>query len=403
MVATDVDVSSYGRPHTASSKAKISAANKGKVPWNIGRKHSEETKSRIAAKTREAIIKKKTEQAKNLGLTLKEFEESKEKKKMEKKQAKLKGGLTVEGRQRISASLKARWNDPEYRKLYTVNARGNRNHSESTRAKISEAIKAKWQDEKYRSKISISPSPEVRARISATLKAKWELPEFREKMMSSISSRSEEWKMMISEKIREKWNDPAYRQAVEEGIRNSNRTYTFHATSIRPPRRSKTSLYTKEEILERRSKAKEAKKEKEKQRREVIKAAKLASNISVKDRLKNEGKSIKEMLGGEIWFEEKVKRTKKGDPFIDDDSLEAQLSAEWQKDRNKFVDIDTDTDEDDSSFDDDADTDVDDEDWDLYDDNSTADVIEVYDEDGELVGTYTEAEFERLQKKSTTR
>ena len=217
MVATDVDVNSYGRPHTASSKAKISAANKGKVPWNVGRKHSEETKLRIAAKTREAIIKKKTEQANKLGLTLTEFEESKEKKKMEKKQSKLKGGLTVEGRQRISASLKARWNDPEYRKLYTINARGNRNHSESTRAKISEAIKVKWQDEKYRSKISISPSPEVRARISATLKAKWELPEFREKMMSSLSSRSDEWKMMISEKIMEKWNDPAYRQAVEEG------------------------------------------------------------------------------------------------------------------------------------------------------------------------------------------
>jgi hypothetical protein len=396
MVATDLDVNGYGRPHTASSKAKISAANKGKVPWNAGRKHSEETKLRIAAKTREAIIRKKTEEAKNLGLSLTEYEESKEKKKLEKKKEKLKGGLTLEGRQRISASLKARWNDPEYRKLYTVNARGNRNHSESTRAKISEAIKAKWQDEKYRSKICISPSAEVRARISATLKAKWELPEFREKMMSSLSSRSDEWKLMISEKIREKWNDPVYRQAVEEGIRNSNRTYTFHSTSIRAPRRPKTQLYSQEEALERRMKAKEAKKVKEKQRRDVIKAAKLASsNVGVKNRLKTEGKSIKELLGGEIWFEEKVKRTKKGDPYIDDDSLEAQLNAEWQKDRNIFVD--TDNEDDDSSLDDD--TDADDEDWDLYDDNVTADVIEVYDEEGELVGTYTEAEFERLQKK----
>ena len=401
MVATDIDVTSYGRPHTAISKAKISAANKGKVPWNIGRKHSEETKLRIAAKTREAMVRKKTEEAKKLGLTLKEFEETKEKKKLEKKKEKLKGGLTVEGRERISASLKARWKDPEYRKLYTVNFRGNRNHSESTRAKISEAIKAKWQDDKYRSKICISPSPEVRARISATLKAKWELPEFREKMMSSLSSRSEEWKTMISEKIREKWNDPAYRHAVEEGIRNSNRTYTFHATSIRAPRRSKTPLYTPEEVFERRTKAKEAKKVKEKQRREVIKAAKLASsNISVKDRFRSEGKSIKEMLGGEIWFEEKVKRTKKGDPFIDDDSLEAQLSAEWQKD-SKFVDVDN---FDDDDCVDEVESESDDEDWDLYDDDTgTADVIEVYDEDGELVGTYTEAEFERLQKKSTAR
>jgi hypothetical protein len=46
-----------GHPHTNESKAKISAANKGKTPWNVGRQHSEETKRKIAEKTREAIIK----------------------------------------------------------------------------------------------------------------------------------------------------------------------------------------------------------------------------------------------------------------------------------------------------------------------------------------------------------
>ena len=47
-----------GHPHTAESRAKISAANKGKVPWNQGKKHSEETRRRIAEGTRRAIERK---------------------------------------------------------------------------------------------------------------------------------------------------------------------------------------------------------------------------------------------------------------------------------------------------------------------------------------------------------
>lgn len=44
-----------GKPHTDESRRKISAANKGKVPWNKGRKHSEETKRKIAEATRRAM------------------------------------------------------------------------------------------------------------------------------------------------------------------------------------------------------------------------------------------------------------------------------------------------------------------------------------------------------------
>ena len=39
--------------------------------------------------------------------------------------------------------------------------------------------------------------------------------------------------------------------------------------------------------------------------------------------------SLKELLGGEAWFEEKLRRTREGDPFIDDDSLTRQLGEEW--------------------------------------------------------------------------
>ena len=55
-----------GFPHTEESKAKISAANKGKTPWNAGKKHSEETKRRIAEKTREVSF------STDLKITLKE-------------------------------------------------------------------------------------------------------------------------------------------------------------------------------------------------------------------------------------------------------------------------------------------------------------------------------------------
>jgi hypothetical protein len=48
-----------GRPHTAESRAKISAANKGKLPWNKGRGHSEETKARIREATTVAMRKRR--------------------------------------------------------------------------------------------------------------------------------------------------------------------------------------------------------------------------------------------------------------------------------------------------------------------------------------------------------
>ena len=104
--AKEKPMKKQGHPHTPKSRAKISAANKGKQPWNVGRKHSEETKARIAEKTREAMRRKKEAKALELGLTLEEYELRKEKKKSEKKKKSLKGGLTEQGRKRISESQK---------------------------------------------------------------------------------------------------------------------------------------------------------------------------------------------------------------------------------------------------------------------------------------------------------
>ena len=84
--------------------------------------------------------KRKEITASSLGLTVEEYDLQREASKKEKLKAKLKGGLTDEGRKRISDSLKKRWEDPEFRMNYTLYAFGNRNHSEETREKISQVI-----------------------------------------------------------------------------------------------------------------------------------------------------------------------------------------------------------------------------------------------------------------------
>ena len=95
----------------------------GKTPWNAGKQHSEETKQRIAAKTREAMLKKKMVKALELGMTVEDYELHKKKKpskakiiiNADGKEEFVKKGLTEEGRKRISESLKNRWKDPAYR------------------------------------------------------------------------------------------------------------------------------------------------------------------------------------------------------------------------------------------------------------------------------------------------
>lgn len=112
-----------------------------------------------------------------------------------------------------------------------------------------------------------------------------------------------------------------------------------------------------------------------------------------------------------------MKRREKGDRLLDDESLERQLVAEF----NSGMYDEEDEEEDSDSFGDDDDDDDDDDDEasafyedELYDGPTYADVldaktrapvsqfssdiIEVYDEDGNLIGSYTDAEFEALKK-----
>ena len=59
-------------------------------------------------------------------------------------------------------------------------------------------------------------------RISATLKAKWEDPDFREKMLTRSFTRTDEWRALVSDRIRAKWSDPEYRAAVAVGKTTDN-------------------------------------------------------------------------------------------------------------------------------------------------------------------------------------
>ena len=63
------------------------------------------------------MLKRKTELASSLGMTLAEYNNRKVVEKKEKKAAiaNASKGLTEEGRKRISESLKKRWQDPAYR------------------------------------------------------------------------------------------------------------------------------------------------------------------------------------------------------------------------------------------------------------------------------------------------
>jgi hypothetical protein len=304
-------VGQLGRPHTESSRAKISAANKGKVPWNVGKSHSEETRLLIAEKTREAMLRRKSLKLQELGLTQEDYDLQRLQQKKEKKRSTVKGGLTEEGRRRISESVKERWKDPEYRAKYTVANKGARNHSEATRARISEAITLKWQQPEYREKVKSKPTEEVRARISHTLKNKWQQQDFRDRMLAQQFPRTEEWKNKLSESIKNKWQDPEYRASVTSGIRSSNKTLVRRPFDpSRPPRprrpsSSSTRLpraprMTAEERRARRKQERQERQEKERVRKAAFKLAK-------EDQKKSGGASrLKELLGRELWFEEKV-------------------------------------------------------------------------------------------------
>lgn len=233
-----------GHSHTTSSKAKISQANKGKTPWNKGRKRSEEEKARISAgvraKNRERLLKKLEEE----GITEEEHNariaEAKKKAADERKERRTaKGGYipTEETKAKISKALRAKYKDGDLRKRRSSTSNQNRKgikHTEETKKKISASLKARWNEDpdyktNMKNKLGDSNKKEtVRERISNTLKEKWKDPEFRAYMMEKIanrraapSTRGDDYRRKISESMKRKWEDPNYRAKAVKGMSNA--------------------------------------------------------------------------------------------------------------------------------------------------------------------------------------
>ena len=92
-----------GYTHTTASRAKISAANKGKVPWNKGKTRSEQERARIAAGVRAKNRQRFLEKLEALGMTEEEYNEEKKAERRRKDQERrarqdCQGWISTDGR-----------------------------------------------------------------------------------------------------------------------------------------------------------------------------------------------------------------------------------------------------------------------------------------------------------------
>jgi len=228
-----------GYTHTKASKAKISAANKGKTPWNKGRTRSPEEKARIAAGVRAKNRERFLQKLADMGLTEEEYEiqkkEERRKKDAERRARKTENGgfrPTAETRQKISKVLKEKYANGEIKRKPVDPSKVRRGftHSEETRKRISESLKKRWStDEEYREKmqqksLAFSNRDDIKKRISATLKQKWQDPEFCEEMMTKMGSRNSSQfrdpshRAKISQTMKARWQDAEYRKKVLDSI-----------------------------------------------------------------------------------------------------------------------------------------------------------------------------------------
>lgn len=252
-----------GFSHTSSSKAKISAANKGKTPWNKGKGRSEEVKARIAAGVRKRNREKFLQKLKDQGITEEDYNAEEARKKADK-EARMKarktdkGGYrpTAETRAKISKVLKEKWASGQVKKreIDPTKVRRGFTQSEETRAKISASLRKRWaDDEDYRANMmnktyAVNTDPVVRQKISETLRKKWEDPDFRASMTAKMANRTRSsgpreisHREKISKAIKAKWKDEAYRKRATEAMRARQ----AELMKARPPRVSKPKAVRK--------------------------------------------------------------------------------------------------------------------------------------------------------------
>ena len=269
---TPMPTANGGYTHTTLSKAKISAANKGKTPWNKGKERSPQVKASIAAGVRASNRARLLQKLKDMGMTEEQYETQKElerqAKQNESKARRTENGgyrPTEETRQKISDILKAKWANGEIKRGQVDPAKVRRgfSHSDETKAKIRESLKKKWADDpEYRDNqvnqsLANNGAISTKEKISETLKAKWQDPEFREKMMEKMKNRkkpetgvrNETYRNKVSEAMKARWQDPEFRTKALSAIRArsqeaANRRPTAAVPRLVKPRESKPKRST---------------------------------------------------------------------------------------------------------------------------------------------------------------
>jgi len=266
-----------GYSHTRASRSKISAANKGKTPWNKGKTRSEETRAKIAAGVRARNRERFLQKLKDLGVTEEEYTEQKKAERRRKDAERRarrtdKGGYrpTEETKQKISNILKEKYANGEIKRtpIHPSKVRRGFTHTEETRKKISESLRKRWKDDpEYResmlNKTATNNNDEAtRQKISETLKKKWQDPEFRAKMMEKMEVRKasgglagESHRAKISAAMKAKWQDKEYREKTLNAIAKRS-AEQMKLRAQRPPKPRKKKGKKRKVVVGKRKKKK---------------------------------------------------------------------------------------------------------------------------------------------------
>lgn len=300
-----------GYTHTAASRAKIGAANKGKTPWNKGKTRSEEVRARIAAGVRASNRARFLQKVKDMGLTEEEYEAQKREARREKDAEKrarrtAKGGYrpTEETRAKISKILKEKHAKGEIKrsKVDPSKVRRGFTHSEETKTKISESLKKRWAtDPAYRERMKThatkTNSEETRKRISQSLKNKWKDPEFRAEMLEKMSKRErtvefdESHRKKISEAMKAKWQDQEYREKTLKSIAKRRSVQRNGNTPTRPRKAATKGSSSGESDMSmvQPRQVGDAPRKKTKARKKVIRIAEKGEDVAVARKKKTKG------------------------------------------------------------------------------------------------------------------
>lgn len=202
---------------------KISQANKGKKSWNEGGHHKAETREKIRLAVQANYLRKRTEEAALLGMTLEEFDRHKEEEKQRLKEERKasRKGLTEEGRKKMAEAAKRRWKNPEFREKMSLATRGVRKHSQETKAKIAEKVKLRWQDEDYRAKLKKALTNEQKEKISASLRKYWQTNPEKHAAQSAI--------------MKEMWHDGDFRE--NRGLRRDPNSPVTSSEKSKPKKK----------------------------------------------------------------------------------------------------------------------------------------------------------------------